>query len=812
MAKSQEGEEGLSQTEAAERLAKFGPNQLVKPREIRFLDVTKEEVTEPMILLLLVVGVFYTVWGKWEDALTIFSIIFALVLVEIWNEYRAKKAITSLAKIAAPRTKVVREGKILDVETEKIVPDDILLLTPGTRIAADSKLSVSFSILIDESSLTGESLPKEKNSGDEVYAGTLVVSGEGTAKVFATAGNTRFGRISALAQQIREPKTPLQLAMKKLAGTLVWVALFFSILIPLFGILRGQNPRDMILTGLALAFATIPEEAPIIITMILGIGAYKLSHENFLVKKIKAAEVLGDATVILTDKTGTITENRMQVASTFPQTEEVEVVKTAMAAQTEISLSATDQAIMQKAKALKIDFKLGRILRERTFDSNRKTKSLVRQVDDNVTFFMSGAPEEILNLKKIHDNRAGEELRTETEKGRRVIAFAQKPLTSLEKNLPFQQLEKNLDFVGLVSFEDPPRGGVKETIELTRRAGIRTIMVTGDHPQTASFIARTVGIQSDSVLTGEDIDGLSDGELKKTVEEVSVYARTTPEHKYRIVKALRANNEVVAATGDGVNDTLALKGADIGIAMGVRGTDAAKEAADVVLADDNFVTIGHAVFEGRRFFDNLKKGLKYYLSVKTALVLIFFLPLVLNVPFPLAPIQIIVLELFMDLAASAGFVSEPAEKTVYNETQRNPTERFLDSRMLRDIAVSGSSLFAAVTASYFYGVSQNLPVVETQTFAFAAWIVGHIFLAFVSRSENEPLHRLGLFSNRIMTLWAVAAFVFLSLAVGIPSIGSQLKLASISAAQAGSILVITSLAILWQELVKILRFKRSAKS
>jgi len=799
---------GLSFLEAKKRLEKFGLNQIVKLREISFLEIAKEEITEPMILLLLAVGFFYTLWGKLGDALTIFSIILILVVVEVWNEYRAKKAISSLAKMAAPKTKVLREGEISEIKSEEIVPGDILILTPGTRIAADSKLFLSFSLGVDESSLTGESFPKEKKMGEEICAGTLVVSGEGKAEVISTGKNTKIGKISALAQEIKEPKTPLQLSMKSLAKNLVWIALFFSLAIPLLGFLRGQDFRQMILTGLALAFATIPEELPIIITMVLGLGAYLLSQKNFLVKKIKSAEVLGNATVILTDKTGTITESKMEVVSLFPKGEDLKILKSALAGLTEISLSPTDKAILEKAEELKIERNFDKIIRERSFGNHRQTRAILREVNSNFELSVIGAPEEILSLTKDKNSEIEKELEKETKKGRRLIAIAKKRILPEERNLPFSDLERDLNFIGLISIEDPAREGIAETIETAKKAGIRTVMVTGDHPKTAKFIASRVGIPSEQVLTSEDLDRISDEELENIIKEVSVFARSRPEDKYRLVKALRKNKEVVAVTGDGVNDVLALKSADIGIAMGIKGTDAAKEVADVVLANDNFVTISQGIFEGRKFFDNLQKGVKYYLSCKTALILIFLLPVILGIPFPFAPIQIILLELFMDLAASAGFVAEPAEKTIYTRPPRNPKETFLDSRMIKGILVSGLSLFVAVSISYLYARFQNLSLIQTQTFAFSTWIIGHIILAFVSRSEREPLFSLGFLSNKIMNLWAVTAFTFLLIVIGMPAVGSHFKLSSMSISQLSFTFGISFLAISWQEFRKILLLKK----
>jgi Ca2+-transporting ATPase len=318
-------------------------------------------------------------------------------------------------------------------------------------------------------------------------------------------------------------------------------------------------------------------------------------------------------------------------------------------------------------------------------------------------------------------------------------------------------------------------------------------MVTGDHVLTAQSIADQVGISAKyrKVLTGEDLDRISDEELRNVVKEVSVFARTSPEHKYRIVQALQKNGEVVAVTGDGVNDVLALKGADIGIAMGLRGTDVAKEASDVVLADDNYVTIAQGIFEGRKFFDNLQKGIKYYLSVKTALILIFLLPVILGIPMPFAPIQIIILELFMDLAASAGFVAEPREKNIYSRPPRNPQERIISNKVVKDILIKGTVLFAAVTSVYLFSRFQGLDIIQTQTLAFTAWIIGHIVLAFISRSDKEMVFSLGIFSNRIIVLWAVTAIVFLILGIYLPFLNASLNLYSVDVVK----LVFTAFAV-----------------
>jgi len=805
-----QNKDGLSSSEARENLLKFGPNQIFQATKVSFLGIAKHEVTEPMILLLLVVGFFYSLWGEFGDAITIFVVIFLLVLSEVYNEYRAKKAIASLEKIASPKTKVLRDGNVTEIDSEEVVPQDILILTPGTKIAADAKIQQSIGLQVDESALTGESFPQDKNIKDIIYAGTVVTSGEGQAVVLATGKNTKIGKTAAALKEIKPPKTALQLAMKSLAGKLVYLAAFFSILIPVIGVLRGQDLRTMVLTGLSLSFATIPEELPIVITMVLGLGAYTLSKSNFLVKRIKAAEILGNATVIVTDKTGTITEGSMKIVSLYPKGER-EIIEKALMALSQYSLSPMDEAIKSKAAELKIDGQLPEIIRQRNLGNGRKSKSVIRKRGEEYELFVSGAPEEIFSMCRNVVDDIKKELGAETEKGRRVIAVAYKKITPAQKDFDFAKLEKDLEFAGLISFEDPPRAGVKETISKAAKAGIKTIMVTGDHPLTASFIAQKVGIarENDKVLTGQDLDGLSDEELGNVVKSVSVFARTNPEHKYRIVQALQKNGEVVAVTGDGINDALALKGADIGIAMGIRGTDVAKEAAEVVLADDNYITITQGIFEGRKFFDNLQKGIKYYLSVKAALILIFLLPVLLGIPLPFAPIQIILLELFMDLAASAGFVAEPKEKNIYTRPPRDPKEDIISNSVIRDILVKGFVLFVAVTSVYLYARSQNLSLLETQTFAFAAWIFGHIVLAFVSRSDKESIFSQGVFSNKVINLWALAAIAFLTLGIYFPLLSEQFNLVTIDFTQLISIAVFTLLAIGLLEVRKLFRMQSS---
>jgi len=785
---------GLNPEEAQARLARFGPNRLFTPAPVRFWAIAAEEIREPMILLLLVVGVFYSLWGGLGDALTIFVVILLLVAAEVGNEFRAKRAIAALERIAAPKARVRRAGQVITVDTETVVPGDVLILVPGTRLAADARLISAINLSVDEAALTGESLPAEKAVGDVVYAGTIVVAGEGAAEANATGAGTRLGQMAAQLSTVKPPKTPLQLAMKALAGKLVWVAVFFSVAIPLIGIARGGNFREMILTGLSLAFATIPEELPIIITMVLGLGSYRLSRQNFLVKRLRAAETLGDATVILTDKTGTLTESRMQVAAVWPQAQQQMVLAAALGTVSPEVPDALEQAVLERAKTSGLALPQGEILHPRHPGNGRRSKAVLRRHPDGLRLHLTGAPEEVYPRCREVPAALREQLETETAQGRRVIAVATRRLDAQDANRPFDELEQDLELAGLVSFADPPRAGVRETLAQVASAGIRTLMVTGDHPATATAIAREVGIAADRVLTGEELDHLDDTALAQAVREVSVYARATPQHKHRLVVALQRNGEVVAVTGDGVNDALALKAADVGVAMGIKGTDVAKEAAQAVLADDNYATLARGVFEGRHFFDNLHKGVNYYLAVKVGLIAIFLLPVLAGLPLPFSPIQIILLELFMDLAASAGFVAEPAEADIARRQPRRAASALLDGAAVRTILFKGALLFAAVMAAYAWGNWRGLSPAAVQSCAFAAWMVGHVALAFISRSDRHWIVRHGLFANPVMNLWAVAAIGFMLLAIYLSPLREALRFAQVAPVD---LIVSAVLALLW---------------
>jgi Ca2+-transporting ATPase len=842
-------EMGLTDHEAATRLKHYGKNSLVEEREIRFLGILREEVTEPMILLLIAIGVLYSILGSLTDALTIIVIIVILVLAEVWNEYRAKRSISSLSQLAPPTAFVLRNGHTVEVPTTLLVPGDVLLLKVGQRVPADARLLETFGLEVNESSLTGESfsvtkdsaavLPKETRITDQtnmLFAGTVITRGRGKAFVTSTGMETEVGRISGITKAAKEPKTILQLAMKQLSKTLVWVALFFAIIIPVLSYVRGlqPSPAEAVLYGLSLAFVVIPEELPIIITMVLGVGSYALSRKGAIVKRLRAAETLGSVTVIATDKTGTITENKMRVehlyfdggvrlTGEFKENEKA-ALRTALLASEAISDltglgNPMSQAILERLKQDGLDTKSlvneWVLQDELSFDVNRKLASYVYQYGGSQVVLSSGAPEKILeNSRKIL--LKGEEIHlTDVERSEAISVIAQLARSG-ERLLGFgyhrlstdrgkEDLERDIVFVGVIGFIDPPRKEVKGAIKTCKEAGIRVIMITGDHPETARAVAIQVGIDSANVLTGNEIAHMSDSDLKTALKQTFVFARVTPEDKLRLVRLLKESNEVVAVTGDGINDAPALKEAHIGIAMGIRGTDVAKEAASMILTDDNFATIETAIKEGRKLYGNLRKGVRYYLACKVALVSIFLIPIILGIPLPFAPIQIIVLELFMDLAASATFVAEPAEPGIMQKPPINPKERFLNKPLLRSLFLGSLSLFLAVTITYLFAYYTTQSLTYAHTVAFATWMFGHIFLALNFRSEREPLVKEGLLSNKVMLLWAVLAFVTLVAGTSVPFIQTSLQITSLHLQDWALVILVPFAATFWMELLKILR-------
>ena len=860
---------GLSGEAARRRLDAVGLNRLAEERQVTFWKVAREEVTEPMILLLLAVGIIYAIWGELRDAIAIFFIISGITFVEIFNEYRAKAAIASLQRLASPAAPVVRDGEQQELDAKGLVPGDIVLLRPGERVPADLRLIATAGLQVDESSLTGESVPVSKtleavpedtelaDRRDMAYAGTLITSGKGRGVAVATGMETEIGRIAGLVRSVREPRTPLQTGMRQLASYLVWLALGFSILVPVLGFIFGQPLREMVLTGLTLAFATIPEELPILITVVLGLGALRLSGRHAIVKRLRAAETLGSVSAIASDKTGTITENHMVLAEVWVP-DQAEPISAPEAGRDPATLhllklgvlsndaivarsngkasfagDPTDVALVEAATAIGLDVQAlrnGGPLVEFTFDDRRKLTSALYPGSDGLLVAAKGAPEAIIarcsrqalgEREPVFDDVSRSAALSVADgmakRGLRVLALGYKLLTSEgeallstppEKLPSMEESEADLAFAGLVGLADPPRGEVPGALEELRSGRIRVLMLTGDHPATARAIASQVGIDASKVITGREVEAMSDAELQEAVAGISIYARIAPEHKLRIVRALQGRGEVVAVTGDGVNDAPALREAAIGVAMGQTGTDVAKEAADMVLADDNFATIAVAVREGRKLFENLRKAVRYYLAAKVALVSSSLIAVLVQLPVPFSPIQIIVTELFMDLGASVAFTTERAEGDVMSRPPRDVGSPFVDRAMQAGIFSGGLSLSAAVLAAYLWTSWQGAEAAHAQSLAFATWMVGHVLLALHMRSERQPLLSLGLLSNPAMVIWGIGAVMLPVLASNVPVLRDTLKMTPLAPQEWAIAVIAPLLTTSWWEAWKLVRWNR----
>jgi P-type Ca2+ transporter type 2C len=821
---------GLTEAEAKRRLAAFGPNVIKAVESESLWGVFLDLIREPLMLLLLGIGVLYSIWGELRDALTIVGIVVLMVAAEVFNDYRASRTIAGLSKIAEPTTRVLREGRAEEVVASTVVPGDVLVLSAGRRVPADARLVGAFGLAIDESMLTGESVPVDKDPNamlaatasladraNMVYAGTLPTRGRGTVIVVETGGQTELGRIAKATAEVEEPQTPLQKSIRELSGWMVWPALGVSVLVPLLGIVLTHQPLErMILTGLSLVFAMIPEELPLIITMILAVGCYRLAKRGALIKRMAAAETLGDVSVIVTDKTGTLTEGCLSLSDVEPTPARSHVVQLgaltipAESTAADVPTDPFDLAFFDAAKLEGNDVSRlshdSQLVNEFPFENIRKRMSVVRRAGEGYLVIVRGAPESVLAQCDL-DEDAKRKIRARVDeiagKGLRLLALAEK--TAASNPADVNQAESALTFVGMAAFLDPPRAEVASAIDACLRAGIQVLMVTGDHPDTAKAIAGKVGIPAREVIIGPELDRMTDDKLAEALSRSPVMARCTPVHKQRIVRVLESRGELVAVTGDGINDAPALALAHVGVAMGKRGTDVAREAADVILADDNFASVEHAVEEGRVIHANLRKGVRFYLAFKLALTGATLIPVLLLLPVAFAPIQIILTELFMDLGASASFVAEPPEAGLMTGRAHDPRSRFMDHSMLISIAGAAIGLSSAVILSYTLAWHAGLGAATAQTMAFATLLLGTALMAVNLRSEKEPLLKLGVTSNIPLLVWSIAIIAFVLVAVLVPPAHALFKTVALSGSQWALVLVLAVAGTMWIEAVKVLR-------
>ncbi|MBI4021389.1 MAG: cation-translocating P-type ATPase [Candidatus Aenigmarchaeota archaeon] len=848
---------GLAEDEAARRLEKLGPNELRQEKKISPLKLFLAQFRNFLILILIAATVFSFAIGEAVDGAVILVIVILNAVFGFVQEYRADKAIESLKKLTSPEAVVLRGGEMKKLPSRLLVPGDIVLLDEGSKIPADLRLLEAVNLKIDEASLTGESEPVTKKPGvlakaelaDRVnmaYTGTHVTYGRGRGVVVATAMETEIGKIAHLIQETEVEATPLQKRLAVFSRYLGYLILAISVIVIIGGFLRGHELFDMILTGVALAVAAIPEGLPAIVTITLALGLQRLSKEHALIRRLPAVETLGSTSVICSDKTGTLTKNEMTVrkawiagrllditgtgyatVGTFnyngkaldrtfpglaPLIRTATLCNNAVLAPSGMIGDPTEGALLVAAAKLG-DLETFPRVEEVPFSSERKMMSTVHTVGGKRVLFAKGAPEVILSrcTKALAD---GKEIALD-EKQRQTILAANQDLADqalrvlgfATREIAGPANETNLVFLGLIGMIDPARESVEGDIALCRQAGIRVVMITGDHRHTAVAIAKDIGLyrDGDDILTGEELDGLDEAAFQARVEKVAVYARVNPSHKARIVDALKKNRHVVAMTGDGVNDAPALKKADIGIAMGIKGTDVAKEASQMVLTDDNFSSIVSAVRTGRGIYDNINKFIRFLLSSNIAEVLTVFLALLLSAAggeplLPLLAVHLLWINLITDGLPALALGVDPGAKDIMTRKPRPLTEKLLS----REAFVFILGVGAIITAGTLWVFWSELPngLEKAQTMAFTTIVLFELFNVFNVRGLFLK-GGLGLLSNKKLLL-AVAVSFGLQLAVlEIPTLQALFSTTSLTSADWLKIVATSVTVLLWEPVVRI---------
>jgi len=823
---------GLSETQVQKNAERFGRNTFAELKPASIFSLIIEGLKSPMMLLLFSIAALSLIFSKYLEAAVMVFVVLAYISIELINKARTDRILKQLKALTQPTLTAIRAGKKQDIALSELVAGDLVILSSGVRVPADGRIIESKGLLVDESALTGESNPVRKDAESKVleeapitertnsvFSGTVILDGEGIVLAAAVGEKSEFGKIARGVQTAEKEETDLQITMLSLAKMLAVVAVAVSLVVPGMGVLRGLDFQQMVVTWLALTFLMVPGQPPIIITMSLALASFELAKKEIVTKRLRGTETLGSVTVVVTDKTGTVTENKIRLEKFISADgEKLEQLEQSLERPLERSLEQstvkekiflslpehsrdpTDEAVMEaigeiQGKKVQPDIFTG-------FARGQSWRVLVYKKDHSFVHAIAGKPETLINSSNLPENKKEKLLgilEKETADGKRVVAYA-----TCISDKPEPDILKDLDFVALAILTDPIREGVKEAITLLESAGVKTFIVTGDHPGTAKIVAEKVGL-SGEVVTGEHIECLKDKELRETVKKSRIFARTAPLQKLRLIKALQANGEKVAMIGDGINDAAAIKSADVGIAMGKMGTDLAKESADLVLTDDSYVHIPDAVAIGRKSLDNFLKGITYYLTAKAILLSIFLIPLILGIPFPLSPIHIIIIELLMDLASSTIFVTEQEEPDVLQRMPENVQEYF-NFILLKNIFVSGIGLASGITALYVFLYFQTGNVVLAQTAAFSTWLLGHICLAFNLKQRQLPLLKQGLFSNRFASLWLAGMIGLTIIMTCVPFVFPYLKTTYLPLRVWGIILTVIVVTTFWIEIRKIFRF------
>jgi Ca2+-transporting ATPase len=855
-------DQGLTTVEANSRLAKYGPNQLKEIPPPTFWQMLYAQFNNFVVILLIVAAIISAILGDYIEAAAIMAIVILNATLGVVQERRAEQALAALRKLAAPDAQVIRDSSRQVIPASSLVPGDVVLLEAGYYVPADIRLLEAINLRVEEAALTGESVPVQKDAsarlesdipiGDRkntVFMGTLVNYGRGRGIVVSTGMLTQIGLIAEMLQAVEHEPTPLQRRLDQLGKTLGWAALAVCALVFLVGWMRGSNPLDMFIIAVSLAIAAVPEGLPAIVTISLALGMREMIKRHALIRRLSSVETLGSATVICSDKTGTLTQNEMTATRIWvdgsfltitgqgyvPQGEFIldgQAVDLSQHSAAQIALwiaALNNDAVLEQSDggsdrasyrmvgdptegallvaAAKAGLNLEKLsevyprTQEIPFDSTRKRMVTINQLasspsdglmkvlgdGDHQKFVVTikGAPDMVLNLcsyclrKDGHKQALDEMARMRilaandlmTQDALRVLGVAYRLASAMPDVEDVDSVETDLIFSGLIGMIDPSRPEVPPALQKGRRAGIRTVMITGDYPNTARAIAEAIGLlqPGHQVLTGPELNSMDDQALQNEVSRIDVFARVSPEHKLRIVEALRANNEVVAMTGDGVNDAPSIKRADIGVAMGITGTDVAKESADMVLTDDNYASIVDAVEQGRVIYANIRKFVYYLLSCNLAEIAIIFFGTLITGISPLNAIQLLWLNLITDGAPALALSTEPGDPDIMLQQPRPKNEAIINRYMQLGIAVQTLAITAVTLAAYFIGVNLFPAQPEVAaTMAFVALSFSELLRAFTARSERYPILKIGVFKNRIMNLAVISSLALLLMVIYIP--------------------------------------------
>lgn len=783
---------GLTSSEASERLKKFGLNELPSSKPKTVWRIALEVLKEPMFLLLISCGVLYMILGDFKEGIILISTMSIIIFITFFQHRKTEKALEALKKLSSPRALVIRDGEEVRIPGREVVPGDHVIIAEGDRIPADGTLYDGLNIQVDESIITGESLPVDKLANAEnnsVLSGTLVTKGYGIILIEKTGSSTEFGKIGHSLNEIKDDETRLQTEMKRLIRRLAIVGIILCVsVVALFYITRG-NFIQSLLNGLSSAMAILPEEFPVILTVFLALGSWRLSKKNVLSRKASAIETLGSATVLCSDKTGTITQNKMILSVVLNDTrlfsekdlKEVdpglsEIMTCSYLACHPESADPMEKAIIQAYKNRPDSPVDHQLQKEYPFSHEvlAMTRVYTRDQADISFAFTKGAPEALFKLCRLSDEviaELTEQVKSIASKGMRVLAVGKATVPTTE--LPEQQTGFQFEFMGLLGFVDPIRPEVPQAISECKQAGIKVIMITGDFPETALNIGKQIGLDSGTLMTGDELNALTDEELKSNIEKVSILARVKPEQKLRIVDALKQNNEIVAMTGDGVNDAPALKAAHIGIAMGKKGTDVAREASSLVLLDDNFASIVSAIRMGRKIYDNLQKAMSYVLAIHIPIIGLTLLPaFFIGSPLILMPLHIVFMELIIDPISSVAFESEDEERGIMERPPRDPEKQFFGSQKILSSFLQGLLVLITVLVVFFITHQDGHSDNEVRAISFTTLLIGNLFLILSKLSTTRSFLSIVLSKNTAAKLIILMAAGILTLILIVPDMAN----------------------------------------